>query len=109
MKNYIIPVEKIKKAQLRFFDGNGTEIPEIKAYAVLIKKKDSYINLFNFLEDCNVYDRLPYSNSTQSGEDYGTKIRLVAGEEKPGICYVLETKPMEELEGLRDIALMDLY
>ena len=109
MKNYIIPVERIKKAQLRYFDGNGTEIPEIKAYTIFIKKEDTYVNLFNFMTECNVYERLPYSNSTQSGEDYGTKIRLVCGKEERGICYVLESGKMDELSRYDSIPLMDLY
>lgn len=109
MKNYIIPVERIKKAQLRYFDGNGTEIPEIQAYTIFIKKDDTYVNLFDFITECNVYERLPYSNNTQSGEDYGTKIRLVCGKEERGICYVLEAGKMNELKSVDSISLMDLY
>ena len=109
MINYIIPVEKIKRAQIRFLDEEGVEIPEIKAYTIFIKKECSYINLFNLLEDCNVYERLPYSNVTPSGEAYGTKIRLVHGNKNLGKCYVLDFKKMDELEGLEEISLMDLY
>ena len=109
MRNYIIPVEKIKRAQIRFLDEEGVEIPEIKAYTIFIKKECSYINLFNLLEDCNVYERLPYSNVTPSGEVYGTKIRLVHGNKNLGKCYVLDFKKMDELEGLEEISLMDLY
>ena len=86
MKNYIIPVERIKKAQLRYFDGNGTLVPDIKACTLFIKNDETYINLFNFVSECNVYERLPYSNNTRDGEDYGTKIRLVSGKEEKGLC-----------------------
>ena len=109
MKNYMIPVERIKKAQIRYFDGDGTLVPDIKAYTIFIKNDDTYINLFNFVTECNVYERLPYSNNTRDGEDYGTKIRLVSGKEEKGICYILEYRKMEELEGLDSISMMDLY
>ncbi|MBR5370086.1 MAG: hypothetical protein IK137_02145 [Bacilli bacterium] len=109
MKNSIIQVDRIKKAQLRYFDGNGTEIPEIEAYTIFIKKDDTYINLFDFVTDCNVYERLPYSNNTRDGEDYGTKIRLVCGKEEKGICYVLESGKMKELKNIESISLIDLY
>ena len=111
MKNYIIPVERIKKAQLRYndLDENGLEVPEIKAYTIFIKKEDTYVNLFNFVKECNVYERLPYSNNTLDGEDYGTKIRLVCGKEEKGLCYVLEYGKMDELSHYDSIPLMDLY
>ena len=106
-----ISVERIKKAQLRYFDKehNGVEVPDFKAYTIFIKLEDTYMNLFNGLEELNVYERLPYSNSTQSGEDFGTKIRLVCGKEENGVCYVLETTDMEELKGLDSVTETDLY
>jgi hypothetical protein len=105
----MIPVERIKKAQLRYFDGNGTEVPEIKAYTIFIKNDETYINLFNFVTECNVYERLPYSNNTLDGEDFGTKIRLVCGKEERGLCYVLESGKMEELSHYDSISMTDLY
>lgn len=110
MKITNIPVERIKKAQLRYYEKDkGVEIPYFKAYTIFIKKDDVYMNLFNMLEDYNVYERLPYSNTTQSGEDFGTKIRLVYGKEEEGTCYVLESQRMKELDGLETISIRDLY
>lgn len=106
-----IPVEKIKKAQLRYFDEehNGVEIPEIKAYTIFVETDDGYVNLFTGLDNYNVYERLPYTNTTQGGEDFGTKIRLVSGKEEDGVCYVLESKGMTELKGLESVTKEYLY
>ena len=106
-----LPVEKIKKAQLRYFDEehNGVEIPEMKAYTIFIEADGSYINLFTGLDNYNVYERLPYTNTTQGGEDFGTKIRLVSGKEEDGVCYVLELKDMPELKGKETISDRELF
>ena len=94
MNNTKLPVKNIRRAQLRYFqsDINACEIPEIKAYAYFLKIKDVYVNILNPFEDCNIYDRVPYSNSTRDGEDFGSKIKLVNGSSVDGICYVLDTE-----------------
>lgn len=93
MRMYRIPVKDLRKAKIRYYEeGMGCEIPEIEAYALLIKIGDEYRNVARPLEECNVYDRVPYSNRTQGGDDFGTKIVLASGEEKDGVCYIIEKK-----------------
>lgn len=86
MRNTKLPVKDIKRAQVRYFqsDINACEIPDIGAYAYFLKIKDTYINILNPFEDCNIYERVPYSNSTRDGEDFGTKIKLINGTSNDG-------------------------
>lgn len=92
MKNISIPVKRIEKAQIRYYemDKNGCEIPEISAYTYFLNVNGNYINLFHPCEECNIYKRVPYANTTVSGESFGTKIELVTGKEEDGVCYILE-------------------
>ena len=93
METYRIAVENLRKAKIRYYEtGKGCEIPEIEAYALLIKLGDEYRNVARPLEECNVYDRVPYSNHTQGGDDFGTKIVLASGKEEDGVCYIMEKK-----------------
>lgn len=94
MKSDVIKTSRLRKARIKYFesDKNGCEVFCPEAYALLLKVGDAYINVVNPYEECNVYDRVPYSNSTKSGEDYGTKLLLVCGREEDGLCYVLEPK-----------------
>lgn len=87
-----LPVNKIRKAKIRYYEKEqGCEIPEIEAYTFFLKVHDTYINITHPFDECNVYERSIYPNSTESGEDFGTKLKLVNGKEEDGICYVLET------------------
>ncbi len=91
MKEYRIAVKDLRKAKIRYYETDkGCEIPELEAYALLIKIGDEYRNVVRPLEECNVYDRVPYSNRTQGGDDFGTKIVLASGKEEDGICYIIE-------------------
>lgn len=92
MRNADLPVKRIKRAEIRYFeeDKNACEIPEIKAYSYFLEVQGTYINIFHPLEECNVYKRVPYSNSTESGESFGTKIVLASGKAEDGVCYILD-------------------
>ena len=99
MKMHRIAVENLRKAKIRYYEtGKGCEIPEEEAYALLIKIGDEYRNVARPLEECNVYGRVPYSNRTQGGDDFGTMLTLVNGKEEDGICYILEKK-LDAFEG----------
>ncbi len=93
-------------AEIRRFDveRNASLIPMHRAYAILIKTPISYVNLFNPSDHYPVYDRVPYSNITLAGEDFGTKIRLIYGEEKDGACYILDNVSMERMIGKETIS-----
>ena len=43
-----------------------------------------------------VYTRVPYSNTTMDGEDYGTKLVLAQEEVEDGPCWVVEMENMME-------------
>ena len=99
-----IRTENLRLAQLRFYETqrNGTEILPMLAYAFLLKNGDQYINILNPEEEYPVYGRVPYSNTTISGEDYGTKIILLSGEERDGLCYVLENRSVSSMFGNKE-------
>lgn len=108
MKNHRISVSNLRKAKIRYYEmGKGCEIPEEEAYVILIKIGDEYRNVARPLEDCNVYDRLPYSNRTQGGEDYGTKLVLACGKEEDGLCYVIE-KNLDAFNGKEYVTIQDI-
>ena len=92
MSNEIINLKNLNLAKIRYFDKkmNGAEVSSIDAYAFLYKNGDEYINIFSPEDSYPVYGRVPYSNTTRSGEDFGTKIIHLAGEEKSGPCYIIE-------------------
>lgn len=101
----LINTKDLKLAQIRYFDTrhNGVEIPEIKAYAFLRKIGEKYINILNPEEYYPVYDRVPYTNTTSDGIDYGTKIVLVSGEEDDGPCYVMDRLDMDHIFGVQSL------
>ncbi len=109
-KNKKIKSDKIRLAKLKYFDveHNGVEVTREDPYVFLVKVNDSYINLFDPLEEMPVYDRLPYSNVARTVGDYGTKIRLIQGEEKEGLCYVIENVDIGNLLGKDVIKVSDL-
>lgn len=92
MKHTKISADKVRIGQIRYFDveRNASEIPEEKAYAFLVNVNGVYINPFNPLEEVPVYDRVNYTNTLSNGESFGTKIKLVNGEVREGMCYILE-------------------
>lgn len=92
MENMELPVKKIRRAQIRYYetDRNACEIPELKAYTYFLDVDGYYINIFHPLEECNIYKRVPIPNFTKNGESFGTKIELVHGKEEDGVCYILD-------------------
>ena len=99
MNNFKINTKDLKLAQLRYYETkyNGTEILPISCYAFLLSVNGQYRNILNPMEELPVYGRVPYSNTTISGEDYGNKIILLSGEEKDGLCYVLENTDVKKM------------
>ena len=95
--NTNIPVKKIRRAQIRYFEKNrnACEIPEINAYTYFLDLNGVYVNIFHPFDEYNIYDRLPYSNSTSNGEEFGTVIKLVSGNIEDGVCYVLDRSRFE--------------
>ena len=106
-----ITTERLKLAQVRFYSEShkGVEIPRDKAYVFLYRLEDNqYMNLFNPYQEYPVYGRVPYSNTSRDGMDYGTKITLLCGDEMSGPCYVLENIGMDNIFGEKTITMDQL-
>lgn len=101
-----INVENIKIAEIREFDTkhNGVAV-DFYSYLILIEKDGVYFNPFSEEDNYAVYRRLPYANSTFSGEEYGNKIELIQGEEKDGPCIVLTNI---QLPSIKELSLRQL-
>ena len=101
MKNNMIDTKRIRLAKRTYFDigHDGSVVPTVDAYAFLVNVNGTYVNPFNIAEELPIFDRVPYSNTTLDGEDFGTKIVLVQGELKGGECYVLEKMDLSKYYG----------
>lgn len=95
-----IKTKDLKLATLRYFseENRGVEVDSpLGCYAFLVEiGKDTYVNPFNPLEEYPIFKRVPYSNTTMSGEDYGTKIMSVNNILREGPCYVLSDSSIVE-------------
>ena len=105
MKSKKIDANKLRLAQLKYFDEahNGVEVNGLDAYAFLYNSDGHYINPFDSFTALPVYERLPYSNTTRDGEDFGSKIIYVQGDKSSGPCYVMGNTTMRELFGAKEI------
>ena len=105
MLNIKIDSKKLKLAQIKYFDveHNGLEVTGQDVYAFLYDVNGTYVNPFNVFEEMPVYKRLPYSNTTLDGDDYGSKITLAQGEPVDGLSYVISNTSMEDLFGNKEL------
>lgn len=90
-KSKEIKTKDLRTVGIKYFSEkeNGIEVSKNLGYAFLIKMGDGlYVNPFNPLEMYPVFERLPYSNVTRYGEEFGTKVALIGGEAKTGPCYL---------------------
>ena len=92
-----IKTDKLHLAQYRYYEvGKGSEIPPISAYCILAEVNGNYYNVLNPFLELPVYGRSNVSNTTRDGEYFGSKIVLKSGEEKDGLCYIMEFGNMEK-------------
>lgn len=94
----MVKTSNIYLAELRYYNENRQSVsvfPE-KAYALLEKTDEGYVNLLNKDVDYPVYRRAHREIETRgrNGEyvPYGTYIVLDSGEKKNGLCYVVESR-----------------
>ncbi len=96
-------VENLSVAEVRYFskEDNGVEFTDPVSYVFLVNRDEVYFNPFDFGEYYPVFKRVPYSNTTRLGEDYGSKMRLAGNscDLKSGPCCVLCNIDMKELFG----------
>lgn len=103
--------ERIRLVELRYFDKdhNGVELGSPLSYAMLYEVEEEnvpvfngtrYVNMFG-LNDFDLVLRRSkfYSCCDSAGNDYGTKMELVAGEAKTGPCWVLTDVDFSEVFG----------
>ena len=92
--------EQLELAEIRNFNAKrkSSVIPGRRAYTILGKFDDHYYNILNPSLEYPVYGRLPYSNTTSDGEDFGTMISLVEGEIQDGPCYILDISMKKVLQ-----------
>ena len=108
--NRKISTDNLKLARIKYFDleHNGVEVTSDDPFVFLFKVKDTYVNLFDPCEDFTVYERIPYSNVSKDGEDFGTKIGLLQGKVDEGLCYVIENVNLKHYFGKEEINISDL-
>ena len=99
----------LRIAEVRYFDTfqNGILVPLQEAYTFLQIIGDKYVNVFSEKE-YPVYERMPYSNITKDGWEFGTKIQLVSGECQDGLCYVVERTPVQDVLRVENISIKEL-
>ena len=110
MKNNLLDVKKLRLAQVRYFNEErmSSSLPRQAAYAFLVQLGDAYFNVFNPTENLPVYDRVPYTNVNEFGEEFGNMISLVYGEIKDGPCYILQSLPVDKLFEKDTISFLEL-
>lgn len=94
--------DKLHLAVIKNNTENGVEFTADFEYALLLEPREGiYINLLNPVRFYPVFKRLPYSNTTLDGEDYGTKLALVSKftDENERYCYVLKKASFDQIFG----------
>lgn len=101
---------QLRIAEVRYFDTyhNGILVPSQETYTFLYKMGNQFINVFTPEIEYPVYERVPYSNVTKDGWEFGTKILLVSGECQDGLCYVMERTPIEDVLRVDEITKEEL-
>ena len=93
--------KNLRLGKVKYFDveHNGVEVNDIDAYVFLYNINGHYVNIFNICEEeYPVFERVPYTNATLDGEDFGTKLMQVAGDStKSGPCYILEKETGKDI------------
>ena len=115
-RNEKVNLSNLKLAVLKYFsdEHNGVELTEPLSYVVLRKgKNQKYTNIFEIFDiydDIPVFERVPYSNTTYDGEDFGSKLRIVQGEEylSSGPCYILLQEDLSSYFGKDSINMLEL-
>lgn len=105
-----INTKDLKIAEVRYFDTkhNGVVVPSFDTYAFLLKVGENYVNIIKPEKDYPVYERVPYGNTTKEGWEFGTKIQLVSGECRDGLCYIVGNTSMENVFGTKTISRKEL-
>lgn len=97
-------VENLHLAEIRYLslEDGGVELGDPIGYVFLVKRAERdrvYLNPISFDDDYAVFKRMPYSNTTKDGEDYGSKMKIVGNDYylESGICFVLSDITAREI------------
>lgn len=97
-------VENLHLAEIKYLslENGGVELGEPVSYVFLFKRPERdrfYLNPISFVDTYAVFKRVPYSNTTRDGEDYGSKMKIVGNDYylESGICYVLSSTTAREI------------
>ena len=106
-----INTKDLKIAQVRYFDAshNGVLVPHLEAYVILQRiTENQYVNVFHPEVEYPVYERIPYSNTTKDGWEFGTMIMQVSGKSEDGLCYVMLATPVQDVLGVEQVTMEEL-
>lgn len=107
----MINVDRIRIAKVRYYDNKrkGVEVTSLDANAILIKIDGEYKNIFDEkMMELPVFSRTLYSNTTENGDDFGTKLIHLSGELKTGLCYILDKGNMLKEFGKPEVSISDI-
>lgn len=94
-------VENLHLAEIRYLslENNGVEFGNPIGYTFLMNRDSIYMELICCSSDIPVLKRLPFSNTTRDGEDYGSKMAVVGNKcyLESGPCYVLSNTTTREI------------
>ena len=79
-------------AEMKYYskEDNGIEVSDPLTYAFIVDLGEGqFANPFDISEDFPVFQKLPYSNCTSTGVEYGSKVFLANTIDRTGPCYVL--------------------
>jgi len=98
----LVDLRSLKIASIKYYDAenNGVLMNDSLTYVILQEGKNPpYINILDMLDETPVLERLPYSNITEDGLEYGSKVRVVSGLEdnlESGPCYIVDKKNLSD-------------
>lgn len=103
-----IDTKNLYLAELKRCDKDrGVELMDPLSYVFVYQQDDSFYNIIT-KEEYPTYKRVPYSNDTADGEDYGTKVKLLNNIDVTGPCYLLTSAKGKELFAKDSVELKEI-
>lgn len=96
-------------AELKYNDERGIELSEPLSYGLLYKcGENSFINILDIYEELPIFKRVPYSNTTIDGEDYGTMVSCISENTGNGPCWVLTSTKFSQFTDNDKVTIKEL-
>ena len=108
-----IKTKDIYVGVVKTYTDKGVEVSADSECVILLKEDGQYKNIFSLDEtlNCAIFKRVPYSNTTQDGEDFGTKLVQI-NEYQPTNneeCLILMDFDFQNFFGKEDIDIERIY